>query len=435
MGARFVGETPSKHAKAVGPPSVALVTAPGKGPRPLPLELRGVHVTGALASLPGKFREYVGYKRYGLNTIELDVKDEGGEIGFRPAGVPLATTVGATRPFYNPKALVALAHRNGIYMIGRVVCFQDPKLAQSRPDLAIQRRDGSVWTTGAGLAWVNPYDRRVWDYCVSVAEAAADAGFDQIMFDYVRFPSDGDIGNAVYPGKTSVPRGRVIAGFVAYAKKRLEPKGVRVSTALFGLSATRDLGIGQVPRFISKYADTISPMSYPVLYGGGELGLQSPAQPAGRDGLPDAHGLPPPGEGLARAARAVGAGLELRPRPGSGADRRRAAAGREGIPALERVGDLHEGRARPARALTSKAEIRYGASRLAAPARRRRARSGRGRAGGSAAPARTRSPRRRSGSRPRTAAVARRRRPRTVSSSSATLPLEVGPALDRLRLR
>ena len=281
MGARFVGETPSKHAKAVGPPSVALATAPGKGPRPLPLELRGVHVTGALASLPGKFREYVGYKRYGLNTIELDVKDEGGEIGFRPAGVPLATTVGATRPFYNPKALVALAHRNGIYMIGRVVCFQDPKLAQSRPDLAIQRRDGSVWTTGAGLAWVNPYDRRVWDYCVSVAEAAADAGFDQIMFDYVRFPSDGDIANAVYPGKTSVPRGRVIAGFVAYAKKRLEAKGVRVSTALFGLSATRDLGIGQVPRFISKYADSISPMSYPVLYGGGELGLQKPGSQPG----------------------------------------------------------------------------------------------------------------------------------------------------------
>ena len=83
-------------------------------------------MTGALASLPGKFREYVGYKRYGLNTIELDVKDEGGEIGFAPSDVPLARTVGATRPFYNPKALVALAHRNGIYMIGRVVCFQDP---------------------------------------------------------------------------------------------------------------------------------------------------------------------------------------------------------------------------------------------------------------------------------------------------------------------
>jgi hypothetical protein len=281
MGARFVGDSPSRHAGPPAAPPATAVVVSGKGPRPLPLEIRGVHVTGALASLPGKFREYVGYKRYGLNTIELDVKDEGGEIGFRPAGVPLATRVGATRPFYNPKALVSLAHRHGIYMIGRVVCFQDPKLAQGRPDLAIQRRDGSVWTTSAGLGWVNPYDRRVWDYCVSVAEAAAAAGFDQIMFDYVRFPSDGDIANAVYPGKTSQPRGRVIASFVAYAKQRLEARGVRVATALFGLSASRDLGIGQVPRFISKYADSISPMSYPVLYGGGELGIQSPRDQPG----------------------------------------------------------------------------------------------------------------------------------------------------------
>ena len=169
MGARFVGENQSagceRPPRAPASDPAAAAAAAGT-PRPLPVEIRGVHVTGALASLPGKFREYVGYKRYGLNTIELDVKDEGGEIGFSPANVPLARTVGATRRFYDPKALVGLAHRNGIYMIGRVVCFQDPKLAQGRPDLAVQRPDGSVWTTNAGLGWVNPYDRRVWDYCV-----------------------------------------------------------------------------------------------------------------------------------------------------------------------------------------------------------------------------------------------------------------------------
>lgn len=281
MGARFVGDKPSTAVRSgkTGAGPEPTVASSGR-PRPLPVEIRGVHVTAALASLPGKFREYVDYKRYGLNTIELDVKDEGGEIGFTPSNVPLARTIGATRPFYDPKALVALAHRNGLYMIGRVVCFQDPKLAQGRPDLAIQRSGGGVWTTSAGLGWVNPYDRRVWDYCVSVAEAAAEAGFDQIMFDYVRFPSDGDVASAVYPGKTSVARGRLIADFVQYAKKRLEPSGTRVSTALFGLAATRDLGIGQVPRWISKHVDNLSPMSYPALYGGGELGIASPrAQP------------------------------------------------------------------------------------------------------------------------------------------------------------
>ena len=280
MGARFVGDNQAgaKPTRATAP---VAQTAMATRPRPLPVEIRGVHVTAALASLSGKFKEYVDYKRYGLNTIELDVKDEAGEIGFATPNVPLARKVGANRLFYNPKAMVALAHRNGIYMIGRVVCFQDPTLARERPDLAIERPDGSVWTTSAGLGWVNPYDRRVWDYCASVAQAAADAGFDQIMFDYVRFPSDGDTNSAVYPGRTSVSKGRVIADFVEYAKKRLEPSGTRVSTAVFGLSASRDLGIGQVPRWISKYVDNMSPMSYPVLYGDGELGLSSPSTQPG----------------------------------------------------------------------------------------------------------------------------------------------------------
>jgi len=277
MGARFVSGSRTGASRTAAAAPMPAATSP----RPLPIEIRGIHVTGALASLPGKFAEYVGYKRYGLNTIELDVKDESGVIGFRPEGVPLARAIGATRSLYDPKALVALAHRNGVYMIGRVVCFQDPKLAQGRPDLAIQRPGGGVWTTSAGFGWVNPYDHRVWAYCTSVAEAAAKAGFDQIMFDYVRFPSDGNVAGAVYPGKTSVPRGRVVADFVQYARERLQKYGTRVSTAVFGLSASRDLGIGQVPRYLSRQVDSISPMSYPVLYGSGELGLAHPSSDPG----------------------------------------------------------------------------------------------------------------------------------------------------------
>jgi hypothetical protein len=261
--------------------SMAALPAPTGRPRPLPVEVRGVHVTGALASIPGKLEEYVGYRKHGLNTIELDVKDEGGEIGFRPASVPLALKVGAARSYYEPREVARLVHRKGLYLIGRVVVFQDPLLAESRPDLAVQRRDGSVWRTNAGLGWVNPYDRRVWDYAVSVAEVAAKAGFDEIMLDYVRFPSDGDVASAVYPGKTSVPRGRQIADFMAYAKRRLEPLGVRVSTALFGLSATRDMGLGQVPRWISEHVDTVSPMAYPSLYSNGELGIPDPYREPG----------------------------------------------------------------------------------------------------------------------------------------------------------
>ena len=245
-------------------------------PRALPDEVRGVHVTMALASLEGKFEEYLDLTNEGLNTIELDVKDENGEVGFVPSAVPLATKVGAAKPYYRPRQLARAAHARGVYLIGRVVMFEDPRLSEGRPDLAIHNPDGSVWKNHAGLGWTNPYDRRVWDYNVSIAEVAARAGFDEIQFDYVRFPSDGDVENAVYPRKTTTPPGWVIAEFVNYAAQRLRPLGVRVSTDLFGLAATRDLGIGQVPRRLSKYVDAVYPMVYPSHFGPGEFRLESP---------------------------------------------------------------------------------------------------------------------------------------------------------------
>ena len=102
-----------------------------------------------------------------------------------------------------------MLHARGLYLIGRIVVFQDPHLATASPDLAVHRRDGSIWRTSAGLGWVNPYDKRVWAYDASIARAAAQAGFDEDdVRAYVRFPSDGDVGGAVYPGRTAEAPGR-----------------------------------------------------------------------------------------------------------------------------------------------------------------------------------------------------------------------------------
>src|SRR5262249_47451424 len=141
------------HAKTTAPrvvvkPTAAHVVA---GPRPLPVEIRGIHVTGALASLPGKLAQYASLRGQGLNTIELDIKDEGGVVGFVPHGVPLATSIGAVRFYYNPRTVARYLHARGIYLIGRIVTFQDPFLASARPQLAVHRRDGSVWRTSGGL--------------------------------------------------------------------------------------------------------------------------------------------------------------------------------------------------------------------------------------------------------------------------------------------
>ena len=249
---------------------------PPPQPRALPGEMRGVHVTMALASLDGKLEEYLDLQREGLNTIELDVKDENGEIGFVPSAVPLARAIGAAKPYYKPRQVARQIHARGLYLIGRVVVFEDPVLSEKRSEFAIRTRDGSIWRNSAGLGWTNPYDRRVWEYNVDIAAAAARAGFDEIQFDYVRFPSDGDMENIVYPGKTDVPPGWVIPQFLQYAAKRLRPLGVRISADVFGLSATRDLGIGQFPRRIANHVDVIYPMVYPSHYGPGEYNIDDP---------------------------------------------------------------------------------------------------------------------------------------------------------------
>ena len=239
-----------------------------------PKTIRGVHVTMALASIPGKLDEYLSLS--GLNTIQLDVKDENGEIGFVPSAVPLARSIGAAKPYYKPRAVAKQIHAKGMYLIGRVVVMEDPVLSAKRPDLAIRNANGGRWTNHAGLGWSNPYDQRVWEYNVDIAEAAARVGFDEIQFDYVRFPSDGDMSAIVYPGKTSTPPGWVIAQFAQYASKRLKPLGVKVSADVFGLAATRDLGIGQIPKRIGRYLDAIYPMVYPSHFGPGEYNLEDP---------------------------------------------------------------------------------------------------------------------------------------------------------------
>jgi hypothetical protein len=242
----------------------------------LPEEIRGVHVTMALMTLEGKLDEYIGMKRDGLTTIELDVKDENGEMGFVSPHATLAKKIGAAQTYYDANHVVNKIHNAGLYLIGRVVVFEDPYLAEHKPAMAIQRRGGGIWTNSIGLGWSNPYNEKVWDYNVDIAEAAARAGFDEIMFDYIRFPTDGDLSTAVFPGKVKERKGETLTRFLTYARERLHPLGVRISAAVFGLSGVRDLGIGQRPKMLAKQLDAIYPMVYPSHYGAGELGIDDP---------------------------------------------------------------------------------------------------------------------------------------------------------------
>ena len=233
----------------------------------------------ALASIPGKLQEYTS--TLGLNTIELDVKDENGEVAFHTLAPPLARRIGSAMRYYDPKEVAASLHKQGIYLIGRVV-LRRPDPVPKRPDLAIRTTGGGVWVNHAGLGWTNPYDKRVWNYNLDVAKAAVRAGFDEIQFDYVRFPSDGPIESAVFRGKRREPMATTIAQFVHYATNRLRPMGARVSVDLFGLSARRNLGVGQSPRRLSKIVDSISQWSIPLTTVPANTGLRVRSRPRER---------------------------------------------------------------------------------------------------------------------------------------------------------
>ena len=279
LGATFVVGHGS-HASGASAGSPTKAKKPTIRHTALPAEVRGVHVTMSLANEPGKLDRYLAIP--GLTALELDVKDETGKVGFLMPATTLARKVGASRPYYKAAVAARKAKAAGVYLIGRVVVFEDPTLTAARSDLAIQHSDGSVWVNNAGLGWANPYDQRVWRYVVGIGEAAARAGFDEIQFDYVRFPTDGPIESAVFPGKAAEPMGWTIARFVDYATTRLHRLGVRVSVDVFGLSATHDLGIGQKPGRLAKYVDAVYPMVYPSHYNAGEFNLPDPSAAPGQ---------------------------------------------------------------------------------------------------------------------------------------------------------
>jgi len=240
-----------------------------------PTEAKGAHVSIYIASSDtklGKIMDLV--QRTELNALEIDLKDEAGLIGFEIDN-EIAKKAGAAQDYINLDECVDMLRYKGIYTICRIVVFKDPLLAKSRPDLAVHDSYGGLWGKGN---WMDPYSREVWDYDLAVAEAAARAGFQEIQFDYVRFPSDGNITRCVYPHKDQRAEGQVIMDFLNYARQRLAPYNVFISVDLFGLTASKqgEMGIGQRVSDIAKEVDYISPMVYPSHYNPGEYNIKSP---------------------------------------------------------------------------------------------------------------------------------------------------------------
>lgn len=212
-----------------------------------------------------------------INAMVIDVKDSTGYVSYE-CSVPAVRQLRLwERRITKPAEMMATLDEHKIFPIARIVCFNDPLLAAKKPQWAVMNRNGGIWKDNKGSSYTNPYNRQVWKYLVDLAEDAADRGFREIQFDYVRFPSDGKTADASYPGKWGAMED-AIAGFLTYARGRLEKKGVWVSADVFGLTvkAGNDSGIGQKVEKIAPAVDIVCPMIYPSHYYAGSYNIKNP---------------------------------------------------------------------------------------------------------------------------------------------------------------
>lgn len=249
--------------------------------------VKGIYVTSN-STQGAKMDELVKFiKDSNLNTMVIDVKDDTGNITMK-LNTGNKQVDKNTLDIVDGKKLLKKLHDNNIYPIARIVTFKDTKLANEHPEWTFKNSDGSVWTNGKGDSFVNPFMKEVWKYDIDVAKAAAKAGFQDIQFDYVRFPegfenqadsltyNKGEYKNSQL--SSGDQRVDTITKFLEYANKELKPMGVNVSADVFGYSALVENapGIGQSFPKISKNVDAISSMIYPSHWSNGDFGLQAP---------------------------------------------------------------------------------------------------------------------------------------------------------------
>jgi hypothetical protein len=215
-----------------------------------------------------------------LNAVVIDVKGDRGWIPYR-TGVPEALAAGAQGPvMLDIAAMLADLRQRGIYTIARIVVFKDNILAHARPELAvIDTRTGKPWVDRENLAWVDPFREEVWAYNIAIAREAASKGFDEVQFDYVRFPTDGKLAAARY-AKTVNRETRLptIAAFLQRARREIGPTGAFLGADIFGYTAfnENDTDIGQRIEELSPHVDYLCPMVYPSGYHVGIPGYRNP---------------------------------------------------------------------------------------------------------------------------------------------------------------
>jgi hypothetical protein len=235
------------------------------------VKVKALYLTGYTVGSMKQVNHYIELAKNSIiNSYVIDVKDDDGYVGYE-SQVPEVKDIGTSIKKFDADKVLKAFHDNNIHIIGRIVCFKDPVLPVKRPDLAIKNTNGDVWKDSSKKAWVNPYNKDSWSYLVKIAKEAVQKGFDEIQFDYVRFPSEGKK-KSIDWGGTTEQKYEAINEFLDYAKK--EMPGVIISADVFGIiceSPADTEKIGQYLELVGKNIDYISPMAYPSHYAPGQI--------------------------------------------------------------------------------------------------------------------------------------------------------------------
>lgn len=246
-----------------------------------PTAVKAVYMTSWVASTPSlreKIIELIDTTE--VNSVIIDVVDYTGRISFLVQDPKLAEIGAAENRIRDIDAFIDELHEKEIYVIARIAVFQNPYLAKIWPEDAVKKAsDGSVWADRKGITWLDAGSKRVWEHTVMVGNEAYARGFDELNFDYIRFPSDGNMKDIFYPHSEDKVKSEVLKSFFTYLDSSFEEKKIPISADLFGMTTTNkdDLGIGQILEDALLSFDYVCPMVYPSHYPTGWNNYKNPA--------------------------------------------------------------------------------------------------------------------------------------------------------------
>lgn len=246
--------------------------------------VKGIYLSAYTASDPARREKlFELVRKTELNAVVIDLKDDYGGLSYVPEDQALLPYVSQKVTIGDVDGMLKKLHENNVYVIGRLFVFQDRAYVDAHPELAVQKKTGGIWRDRKGISWLDAASEDVWKYAARIAKDAYARGFDEVQFDYIRFPSDGDMSLASYPFFDAAKESRadVMRRFFAYLDAEVRKKGIPISADLFGFAywdRDEDLTIGQRIRDAAPYFDALSPMAYPSHYPKGTLNFANPAE-------------------------------------------------------------------------------------------------------------------------------------------------------------